>query len=221
MATIETSVLERLRDSYGSASWALWSETFPNDGCIEEDPEALDRFIQDRRDALTPEVVLLSLNPSGEFPVGFTNFHSTDTQHYDRRLKEFIQDEELERLTGAYMTDLVMDEVTPTSDKIRPTPSHIARFREQLDLLNQPSYDVLCFHKKPFRALRDYFDAEETTLDHDIRSFETDWDRLSLQCYRVWFYGNWGANRDKVPELRDQLAYLNDEQLAARDKHLG
>lgn len=210
---VNEQILSETHDRYGSASWAIWSDSFPDDGCIEEDPNALYTYIAERTQDLTPEVVFLSLNPSTHFPEGFANFHSTSSIHFDRRLKEFIQDADLTRLMGGYMTDLVMDEQNPDSNTVRASDAHLGRFFEQLALLDEPTYHVICFLEQPFNVLRKHFGAKATTLDHNIRSFTADWNGRTIHCYRVWFFGNWGAHQEKVPELREQLRYLNNTVL--------
>lgn len=211
--SIDEQTLTKTHNRFESASWAIWSDSFPDDGCLEEDSDALYAYIAGRIQDLSPEIVFLSLNPSTHFPEGFANFHSTESRHFDRRLKEFIQGNGLTRLMGGYMTDLVMDEQNPDSNMIRANDAHLGRFFEQLDLLGQPAYHIICFLDQPFNALRKQLGAKAKPLDHDIRSFTGDWNGRDIHCYRVWFFGNWGAHQEKVPELREQLRYLNDSIL--------
>jgi capsule polysaccharide export protein KpsC/LpsZ len=57
----------------------------------------------------------------------------------------------------------------------------------------------------------DFCDSRSRELDHEIRAFRAVQDGIRLNCYRVWFHANWGANRDKVEELQKQMSYLSSE----------
>jgi hypothetical protein len=57
------AMLDAVRDRDPTASWAIWSEGFPDDHRIEDDPAALNRFIDDRRDRLDPRVVFFRNEP--------------------------------------------------------------------------------------------------------------------------------------------------------------
>ena len=205
---MEVSTLETLRDKYPTSSWALWSSDYPDDGCIEENPAQLYEFIKRNRDRLRPSVVLLSLNPSTELPSDYQNFHSTEPKHRNDQFQELVEDADLE---GAYMTDLVERIVDADSGNVEPNSDDVEHLVRQLDLLDQETYHILCFHEKVFQQLKGYYDAESRELDHDIRAFRAKHDGAQLECYRVWFHANWGANRDKVPELRKQLKFLSSE----------
>jgi hypothetical protein len=201
---------EAVRDDYPEASWATWSREFPESGCIEETPEKVYEFIEQHRDRLNTGIVLVSLNPSRELPADFSNFHSPSRTHYDHRLNEFIQSNDLDRITGAYMTDLSVD-IDPRSENVNPGAEEIERFLNQLETLGEDEYHVICFIGKVFATLRSVFDGQPSGLEYGIKSFDASWNGRTLHVHRVWFYGNWGANADKVPELERQLEYLNDE----------
>lgn len=206
--------LDALRTRFEGSSWAIWSEEFPRTDCPESDPERWTEFVQSHREELTPNVVFLSLNPSSEQPGNFRNFHSPKRKHYDDRLKTFIQEDRLEALHGGYMTDLVMDEVDSDSNQITPEAADVERFLDQLEFLGADQYHVISFSGKAFKALNEYFEtSSHRSMPHDIRSFSVVWNGIRVHVYRVWFFGNWGANADKIPELRCQLAYLDGEVL--------
>jgi hypothetical protein len=207
---VDRETLVTIRDEYPWASWAIWSETFPDNGCIETSPGTVAEFIIENRDRLTPDVVLLGLNRSDTLPASFVNFHAPTKRHYDYRLKQFIQDGARSRLQGAYMTDLV-DDITPDSAAVTVTDEDVAVFVEQLELLDQTDYHVLCCGTKPFEGLVEYFDVTETEKPHEIRYANTAIDGHTLHLYRIWFYGNFGANQDKVEILDEQLQFLDDK----------
>jgi len=211
---MDVRTLEALRKQYPTSSWALWSPKFPEDGCVEEDSERLVSFISERQDSLQPSVVLLSLNPSTHLPSDFQNFHSTDAKHRNDQFRDYIVEAGLE---GAYMTDLV-ERVNPDSNSVEVQEDDIQNFLDQLELLNQDRYYVICFLNDAFTALRDGFDADERGYPHRIKAFSSVWNGTKLDCFKVYFHANWGVNQDKTPD--EQLEYLNDHVIEADDSDL-
>lgn len=205
---IDSETLSQIAETYPWASWAIWDDQFPDDGCVETDPEALRAFFEAHRSALTPDVVFLGLNRSGDFDAPFQNFHAPTRKHYDYRLMEFIQDGELGRLWGGYMTDLV-DHVEPTTDSVTVSDEDAAILLSQLELLDQREYHVVCFGEKTYRAVLEYAGGESESGPHELEVTQTEVDGLVLHLYRAWFYGAWGANADKVDVLERQLQYLD------------
>lgn len=179
------------------ASWAVWDDAFPNGGCTEERPERLVEFVRERAENLAPDVVLMGLNRSDGLPAPFPNFHAPTRVHYDYRLKQFIQDGGLDRLQGAYMTDLV-DEVDPDSGNVEVTDDDAAVLLEGLRMLGESEYHIVCSGNKPFDGLVEHFGAAVTTRSPELKCATTEADELTLYLYRVWFYGLYGAYQDKV-----------------------
>lgn len=85
----------------------------------------------------------LGLNRSGNLPAANSNFHTPTRAHYDYRLTQCNQDGGLQRLQGAYMTDLV-DEVEPNSHNVAMTDDDAAVLLEQLYLIDESAYHVVC-----------------------------------------------------------------------------
>lgn len=208
---VSNRTLAQLRNEYPGSSWALWSEDFPEDGCIEENTEDLVEFIESNAHRLRPEIVFVSLNPSSELPTDYSNFHSTSWKHYDERIKEFVQENDLETLLGGYMTDIVPDVADPNSGNVTPGTVDIERLDQQLSMLGESRYHIICFTGKTFDALQSHFGADVEELPHDIQSFQARLRNKTLEVYRVWFYGLYGVHQQKVEELEKQLEYLNDE----------
>lgn len=206
---VDRETVTTIRDTHPWASWAVWDEAFPDGDCVETTPNQLAQFIIDRRDRLTPDVVLLGLNRSDDLGGSFTNFHAPTRKHYDYRLKKFIQDGDLNRLHGGYMTDLV-DEVEPDAASVTVTDDDADVFLDQLRLLDQSEYNILCFGNKPFRGLSNHFNADPAEQDHELLYAQTTVDGMTLHLYRVWFYGLYGANQAKVDVLETQLRHLNE-----------
>lgn len=202
--------LEQIRDEHPTASWALWSPTFPEAGCVEEQRSELFEYIVSRRDEMRPSIVLLSLNPSTDMPSHFLNFHSTQPKHRNEQFRDVV---EASDLTGAFMTDLVEHTVDASAGNVTPTDDDIENFFDRLELLGQDEYHVFCFLQDVFDTLRDAFDETPDQLPHDIDAFTTRKEGFTLHCYRVWFHGNWGANKDKIRELETQLTYLNEQRI--------
>lgn len=187
----------------------MWDDAFPDGDRAEKRPECLVEFVHGRAEVLTPDIVLMGLNRSDDLPAPYSNFHAPTRKHYDYRLKEFIQDGGLDRLQGAYMTDLV-DEVDPDSQNVKVSDDDTVVLLEQLRLLGESEYHVLCFGNKPFDGLVDYFDVGVISYSPDLKQATIVIDGLTLYLYRVWFYGLYGANQDKVGVLKCQLHELNE-----------
>lgn len=194
---------------YPWASWAVWDDAFPDGDCVETRPDRLVEFVHNRAEVLTPDIVLMGLNRADDLPAPYSNFHAPTRKHYDYRLKEFIQDGGLDRLQGAYMTDLV-DEVDPDSQNVEVSDDDAAVLLEQLRSLGQSEYHVVCFGNKPFDGLVDYFDVGVTSQAPELKRTTIEIDDLTLTLYRVWFYGLYGAYQDKVAVLKNQLNELNE-----------
>ena len=205
---VSKQTVTEFRDHYPWSSWAVWDDDFPDGNCVEKTPARVADFIVDHSDDLRTNVVMLGLNRSGDLPAPFVNFHSPSGNHYDYRLKEFIQDGGLTRLQGAYMTDLV-DQIDPDSSNITVTDDDAQLFEEQLDRLNEDEFHVICFGNKPFQGLIDYYGLGESSFEPEIRYATLDRSDFDLHLYRVWFYGLYGANQSKVEIVDKQLEFLN------------
>jgi hypothetical protein len=215
--SVPLDTLRQLREQFPGSSWALWSKAYPDEGCIEEQPDQLVEFIESNRGQLNPEVVFVSLNPSSDLPTDYANFHSPSWKHYDERIKEFVQENELENLMGGYMTDIVPDVADPNSANVTPDGADIDRLYNQLSILDEPEYHVICFTGKTFDALTSHFGAEVEQHQHNIELFTASLEEKTLHVYRVWFYGLYGVHQQKVAELEKQLMHLNDELIKSAE----
>lgn len=191
------------------ASWAVWGDGFPDGDCVEKRPGELVSFIQAHAEILKPEVVLLGLNRSDDLAAPYLNFHAPTRNHFDYRLKTFIQDGGLNQLHGGYMTDLV-DEIDPDSYNVEVTDDDASVLLDQLRLLGKSGYRVICFGNKPFDGLVEYFGVDVTTLSPEMKKATVEVENLTLDLYRVWFYGLYGANQEKVEILERQLRTLDE-----------
>lgn len=207
---MDEETITTIADRYPWASWAVWDDPFPDGDCVENEPEQLVEFVEQRTDVLTPDVVLMGLNRADDLPAPFSNFHAPTRKHFDYRLKEFIQDGGLNRLRGGYMTDLV-DEIDPDSHRVEVTADHVTVLLEQLHLMGEQEYHVVCFGNKPFDGLVEYYDADVTTQSPELKYALVEVNDLTLHLYRVWFYGLYGALQDKVEVFERQLETLNEQ----------
>lgn len=221
--TVDRETLSELRETYPASSWAIWRDSFPEEGCLEADPNELVAFIEDNREQLNPSVVFCSLNPSGAAPESYRNFHSTDAQHSDGRLKRFIQDGRLETLSGGYMTDLVPKEVTADSSTITPSDADVERFLDEVTLLDQEAYTIVCFTGKAFEAMTEFFETGTNQEEHNVESFVAVHEGRVFWVTRVWFYGLYGRDAEKIEELERQLALIDQRagQLAVETATVG
>jgi hypothetical protein len=209
---INQQAITTIQEQYPWTSWALWDAEFPDDGCIEQTPSKVADFIHERSDQLTADVVLTGLNRSADLEAPFMNFHNASGRHYDWRLKEFIQDGRLTNLSGAYMTDLV-DDINPDASEVEMSDADARVFLDQLRLLGENEYHVICFGNKPFDALTGYLGTDSVQKSPEIKYSNTTSDGFTFHIYRVWFYGLYGANQDKVDILERQLQHLNQRIL--------
>jgi len=186
---MDRETLTEIAAQYPWASWAVWDDAFPDGDCVETQPERLVEFVQDRAEMLTPDIVLMGLNRSDDLPAPYANFHAPTRKHYDYRLKEFIQDGGLDRLQGAYITDLV-DDVDPDSQSVEVTDDDAAVLLDQLRLLGESEYHVVCFGNKPFGGLVDYFDAGVTSRSPELGGVQ-----IRMKDEAVRFLSAYARNR--------------------------
>ena len=211
---VDRETFDALAD-YTTASWALWSDSFPDKGCVEEDPAAVGDFLAapEQRERMNPGVVFVGLNPSGDIPAPLYDFHGVGHSgiggRNDRRLKQFIQDAELPSLGGGFMTDLTTV-VEPDSSNVSTENIEVEVFEEQLRALNQDEYTIIAFGNDAFNVLADYTNttgADVTDGPVSLRSFDATVADRPVRVYRVYHY-SYQYGGDIIAKLRAQLAYL-------------
>lgn len=211
--------LKKLSETYEASSWAVWSEEFPAKGSVEHKTweenvtNAIYDMIIENAANLSQDIILMGLNPSGTLSGPFSNFHSPSGRHNDPYLKETIQDRMLANVHGAYMTDLLKGENTPDAHATGDLNEvQLAKFKEELSLLGQSEYDVICFGKSKFeRILRGAFDNEFERIDTvspPILRLETEVNDKVTTFYVVYHYIRTHKNR-----MARQLEFLNEEVL--------
>lgn len=210
---VSQGALDELRDRFETSSWALWSEGFPAETSPESqvadgsNPSALVQYIQANRKHLRADVVLMGTRPSAHLEGDFRNFHSPDTRyHSDYHLKREIQEADLEHFVGAYMTDLIKEVIGPEEDLRPPSPRDVRSLEAELELLDEPSYDIICFGKEDFEYLLGELFGSLGAVDTpegvpDILSIETDLAGRDVQFYVVYSYAQ-GHHQTMGEQLR-------------------
>jgi hypothetical protein len=127
---ISDDAFDRLREQYGrTSSWAVWRDDDMRDTSA----------IEDHRDELHSEVVLVGLNASGSIDRTWSNFHSP--QPGDRKLRHLLNESSYR---GAYMTDILKGYIEPDSNKVENLPTELLdrnaqHFRDEMSLLGATS----------------------------------------------------------------------------------
>lgn len=209
MVDIETC--QKLRDEYNTSSWAVWSDRFPKRGCIEENPDELVDFLEDKANELRPDVVFLALNPSTdtqeEQEGRYTNFHSPSLEHRDVDLRIAIEES---GLTGGYMTDLSA-EPTPNAEGIGPEDIEIQALHDQFKLLGEGHFRVICFGRRVFNLLKSQWDISHKELDESIWWFRGPFEEWTADFYSVYHYSQ--QDGSYTEKLRDQLDHIQTSKL--------
>lgn len=190
--------------------WAFWPAGFgKSKGPVPRERPRYDGV----RTLLNPRVVFVALNPSKPVDPPRTprNFHFPDSPN-DRRLRDTIQgtpsgDEAVPRcpnLYGGFMTDLVDDQVGASSGEVVIRPEYFDTFTDKLNLLNQPSYHLVCFGSQVYEALAGWMLHEEPTETGIIHGKGTNrlWD---LRIYGVYHF----AARISNEAYRQQLSEVD------------
>ena len=198
------------------SSWAVWSKGFPEEGCLE-DREDAEKTIRNNIGELGPSVILVSLNPAEKIPKNFSNFHSLDSKHSDYNLKKYIQENNLGKIKGAYMTDLVKSRTGSEGKDTEVKKEDCKKFLEEIKLFDKfkdiENFNVICFGRKVFNGFLDYFEGQKEELGKNIYFFKTSQEGFEVNFYGVYFFGSRGFNHKSVLELEDQLKFLNKEKL--------
>ncbi len=205
--------LEKIKRRFKTSSWALWSDDFPDGKCLEENPSQIFQMVLNRIEELNLNVVLLAKNPSGKIPLskweGFVNFHSCKGKNRDSKLKEIIQDGKLKNIQGAYMTDL-SEKVATTLKEFEP--NIIKKLEEELNILGEKNYKIICFGNDVFNTLRKKMKLKDIIIGKNIKKMECELNisdrRVQVEIYKVWHFSP--RNKYPIEELETQLKYLND-----------
>jgi hypothetical protein len=163
--------LEKLKKFY-TASFAVWHSD-------EERRFGIEKKFREDLEKLKSKVILLGLNPSRIIPSHFCNFH--DRSKTETFLRNHIS--KCKTLKGAYMTD-ISQTINGKSAEVIVSGKDIGTFKDQLEILGEKEYFVVCFGKK--------------TFDNILKSQNPKWEKIetksgklgnyTLHCYKVLHY---------------------------------
>lgn len=199
--------LGELRVECPGSSWAVWSEEFPADDCLEQQPDKLTEFIEARSECLQPGIILVSHSNSDGKPLGYRDFHSPNPKSINHDLKEIIQGNNLDVLRGAYMTRILPNGSWDGTAPLETNGADVGQFLDQVRALGQSQYAVICLSKPSFTILNQALEGTLDALPHGIHSFSTELDAIDLTVYNV---GTDVERTDTARErLETQLQFLN------------
>lgn len=189
--------LERfeLLRSHATSSWAVWSNVGDNTAS----------FFRNQLETLHGGVVFVGLNRSNSWSVDISdrmaNFHSRGHVG-DARLKRQIQDADLSRLIGGFMTDL-SEEIETDSGRVKLTPADaVAAFKlKVIGLDKNRARDVICFGDKVFETFRKGLGVKTWAVSEyepELKGFERKVEDEVWRFHRVWHYSNYGKLLSKA-----------------------
>lgn len=205
---MDDSTLEQISRNHSTASWAIWSESFPRRDSVEalDDKNRLVEFVKKRSEDLRPDLILVGLNPSTEKPRMYSNFHSIKARHQDAWLRVFVEESDLE---GAYMTD-ISGGVHQRGEDVSFNNEPIQEFSEQLHRLGPDSFDIICWGRKAYNFLKQYSTGPESELKHSIFKTPVEIENIAATVYSVYHYSQ--VNPDNLETLREQLQFLEQKR---------
>jgi len=176
-----------------TSSFAIWLDAGEND--IEK------KFIENL-EKLKSKIILLAINPAYEIQGDFINFH--DGSNTEIFIRNNIS--KCEALKGAYMTDISQTAIG-TADGLKINDYDIKIFKNQLEILGEKEYFIVCFGVLPFRELQN---GENSTRINDIEFVKVKRYGYTLHCYRVLHYSPALRFPSKKPKFIQQLKEAND-----------
>ncbi len=220
--SISTIQFQKLA-KFHSSSWAIWSDRFNKKDSVEFAPTKIYCFLLNKINLLKNNIVLLGLNHSSfkekrkeKFGkdskhcfAPFETFH-TVSHAGDGRLKRYIQDENLQRLIGSYMTNL-SERIDTNSKNVNIITRDFNSLYKQLEILDTSKIEIICFGQKVYYEMKKYFHnniEQNKLLEHEIESFSTKFKKINLKIYHVYHYS---SRRDCPRKLQNQLRYINDK----------
>jgi len=202
-----TDLLDKSQNS--TDSWAIWVEQEPHDFS----------FFEKNLDKLHADVVILGLNRSdGSHTIQkkpFINFHAP-SHRGDTRLKTYIRDGNLDKIIGAFMTDL-SEEIQTNSNKVNIEKlGLIDNFIEKLKFYPAAKRTIICLGDKPFDEICKALEIKPSRIKSDptkfnLRNVTVKVKSESWDIYRVWLHSSWGKFEEKgSTELPLQLQFINN-----------
>ena len=202
-----------------TASWAVWSDDFNKNGCIESKPENIKDFLREHISDLKQNVVLIGLNRASRkrskvssddklsFP--YSNFH-TKGHAGDGLLKKVVS--VLNNISGAYMTDLSLDLQSDSSKiKIEQTKA-FEYFVNQLDILGSTYFHIVCFGSKVFETFNVLTEDRSIIIPNSngVMNLQLNLSGKQLSCYKVIHY-SYAVRYNKKDRFQSQLVAISKE----------
>lgn len=214
----EAKQLEELTD-FATSSWGLWSATFANAGCLEENTIDILPFMRQMIAHLNCSVVLLGHNraPGNNAPWHpFCNFHSVG-QVGDSNLKLFIQGNNLANLSGAYMTDL-SQQIAPHGVRVHPNQQDFDTLLAQFNILTAlpgpNELTIVCLGRDTFNELMPFLGLHHRNAQNvnaGVWHLAAAFNGLQLNMFSVNHFSPNQFNRRHVDELPIQLEFINQQ----------
>jgi len=164
--------LAELKKIY-TASFAIWH----SEG---ETRFGIEKKIKENLRNLKSNIILLALNPSKKIPSPFCNFH--DRSNTETFLRDHIS--KCKALKGAYMTD-ISQTIKGKSAEVEVRGKDIEIFKDQLEILGEKEYFVVCFGQKTFDNL---LKNQNPKWEKNIETKSGKLGNYTLHCYKVLHY---------------------------------
>ena len=196
-----------IHDQSPRTSWALWNINGDNN----------QEFFDENTNELHSRVIYLEYNQANKLKSNdyepFIFYHNTDVG--SKRLKQFIQEDNLENILGCFMTDLLIVEPTPIKNSLEV-------LKDQLIELEQ-SYKtryIICSGDDTFNHLCNELKINKHIIvNNNIKKSEASVNNEKWIIYRVWRQ-NWGVYQYKNDELKIQLKFINDETVPETNQNI-
>lgn len=207
---IDIEVFNSLKQ-IATSSWAVWNDRNEN---------TLDFFLS-KRESFHGRVIFVGLNRSNAANDSsrvspLSNFH-TKGHVGDNRLRRFVQDNNLSKLIGGFMTD-ISEQIETNSSRVNiEEQDAVKKFAEKIRLIDDSqTRHIICFGNKVFdsfiNALRISKNRINENRENKIKEVEVIGNYETWYLYRVWHYSNYGDFIHKSEkELPVQLEYINSK----------
>ena len=184
-----------------SNSWAVWPKT--GDSTLP--------FFLSNLNALHVDIVFLGYQHSEEVKTDFINFHNKSSRG-DNRLKMFFKTKGLDRLKGAFMTNLF----DPTKNKSFDKKIAVDQLKQKMKFYAANLRKIICIGDNTFEDVCsgldiNYKDYEKQPGKKNLRLASVKVGDETWKIFRVYKHSSYG-NHQKLGdiELPAQLKYIND-----------
>ncbi len=188
---------------YPTSSWAVWNENGSDDLA----------FFERQLHRLKADVVFVGLNRSGPQRVEdnqFQNFHLPGHRG-DLVLRRALQNQNLQFLLGAYMTDLSAVFETDSRKVTIDIERSGDLLEEQIAVLGGTNVALICFGDLAFRSLAAFYGATVCPTGSLKRATAHERDVFGVYHYSMNGFNNRNAS-EKLPEQLCQIDRILTER---------